>query len=322
MMPIILFGGLLIILIGAELFTNAVEWLGRKLRLSHSVTGNLLAAVGTALPESIIPLIALYGDNRQLEVACGAIIGAPFMLSTLALGICGFTLLACRRKSICIDKEKMSFELCYILLCFAMFFLACFGGNYLQRIVGCMLVWAYIYYAWQIIKKSPRQVQEDHLRPLYFCRRKSYLLAVLVQLAIGLNLVIFGAEIFVDGITMTAANLGISPLVLSLILAPIATELPEKFNSIIWILQGKDELALGNITGAMVFQCTIIPAMIMLKTPLDLDLPAIFSSVCLVMSLGLIYISINLSRKVKARSFLWGFFWYGMFLFLLFWSII
>ena len=321
-MPIILFGGLLIILIGAELFTNAVEWLGKKLRLSHSVTGNLLAAVGTALPESIIPLIALYGDNKRLDVACGAIIGAPFMLSTLAMGICGLMLILCRRRTVSLDKAKISFELCYILLCFAVFFLACFGGSFFQRIVGCILIWAYIFYAWQIIKKSQHQVQEEHLRPLYFCRRKSYLLVVVVQLAIGLNLVIFGAEVFVEGITLTAASLGISPLVLSLILAPIATELPEKFNSIIWILQGKDELALGNITGAMAFQCTIIPAVVMLKTPLDLDLPAIFSSVCLVMSLAIIYISINLSKKVQARSFLWGFFWYAMFLALIFWSII
>lgn len=321
-MPILLFGGLLIILIGAELFTNAVEWLGRKLHLSHSVTGNLLAAVGTALPESIIPLIALYGNNRQLEVATGAVIGAPFMLSTLAFGICALSLLACRRKYAFIDKGKLSFELSYILSCFAVFFIACFGGSYLQRIIGCALIWAYIYYAWRIVKKSPRQSAEDNLRALYFSRRKSYLLIVLLQLAVGLNLVIFGARIFVEGITLGAAILGISPLILSLILAPIATELPEKFNSIIWILQGKDELAFGNITGAMVFQCTVIPAMIMLKTPLDLDLPAIFSSVCLVLSLASIYVSINLSQKVKAGSFLWGLFWYLMFLGLLFWSII
>ena len=44
---------------------------------------------------------------------------------------------------------------------------------------------------------------------------------------------------------------------LALVIAPIATELPEKFNSIIWVRQGKDTLAMGNITGAMVFQSTI-----------------------------------------------------------------
>ncbi len=42
-----------------------------------------------------------------------------------------------------------------------------------------------------------------------------------------------------------------------LLVAPIATELPEKFNAVIWIRQGKDTLAMGNITGAMVFQASI-----------------------------------------------------------------
>jgi len=36
-----------------------------------------------------------------------------------------------------------------------------------------------------------------------------------------------------------------------------ATELPEKINSFFWAREGKDTLALGNITGAMVFQSTL-----------------------------------------------------------------
>ena len=51
--------------------------------------------------------------------------------------------------------------------------------------------------------------------------------------------------------------LGVSEILLALVIAPIATELPEKFNSLIWVRQGKDTLAMGNITGAMVFQSAI-----------------------------------------------------------------
>ena len=54
-----------------------------------------------------------------------------------------------------------------------------------------------------------------------------------------------------------AAALGVSEILLALVIAPIATELPEKFNSLIWVRQGKDTLAMGNITGAMVFQSAI-----------------------------------------------------------------
>jgi cation:H+ antiporter len=51
--------------------------------------------------------------------------------------------------------------------------------------------------------------------------------------------------------------------VLALVIAPVATELPEKLNSVLWVRQGKDTLAMGNITGAMVFQACI-PTMVAL----------------------------------------------------------
>jgi cation:H+ antiporter len=54
---------------------------------------------------------------------------------------------------------------------------------------------------------------------------------------------------------------------LSLLIIPIATELPEKVNSILWIRKGKDTLAFSNITGAMVFQGTLLPAIGIMLTP-------------------------------------------------------
>jgi cation:H+ antiporter len=93
------------------------------------------------------------------------------------------------------------------------------------------------------------------------------LLTTLVQLAIGLAALIFGAKGFIDGVEGVSDLLGISPLLLSLLIVPIATELPEKVNSILWIRRGKDTLAVGNITGAMVFQGTLLPAIGIMLTP-------------------------------------------------------
>ena len=90
---------------------------------------------------------------------------------------------------------------------------------------------------------------------------------ILLQLAIGLALLIFGAKGFIHGIEGTSHILGISALLLSLLIIPIATELPEKVNSILWIRRGKDTLAFGNITGAMVFQGTLLPAIGIMLTP-------------------------------------------------------
>jgi len=86
------------------------------------------------------------------------------------------------------------------------------------------------------------------------------MVTIVLQLLIGLGLLIAGAKGFINEVETAAAILGVSALLLSLLIIPIATELPEKVNSILWIRKGKDTLAFGNITGAMVFQGTLLPA--------------------------------------------------------------
>ncbi len=89
-----------VIFIVSSLFTNGVEWVGCKFKLSEGVVGSVLAAIGTVLPETIVPLIAIFfvaGLTGQ-DVAIGAILGAPFMLGTLALFITGLAVLILRRR--------------------------------------------------------------------------------------------------------------------------------------------------------------------------------------------------------------------------------
>src|SRR5204863_9420124 len=90
-----------IILAGAEVFTNGVEWVGEGFGLSEGAVGSVLAAIGTALPETILPLVAIIVGHHHVgdEVGIGAILGSPLMLSTLAVCILGITVLASRRRS-------------------------------------------------------------------------------------------------------------------------------------------------------------------------------------------------------------------------------
>jgi cation:H+ antiporter len=77
------------------------------------------------------------------------------------------------------------------------------------------------------------------------------------QVLVALVFIVGGAVVFVDAVEHLSGAIGIPAAVLALVIAPIATELPEKFNSVIWVRQTKDTLAMGNITGAMVFQSCI-----------------------------------------------------------------
>ncbi|PJC71343.1 MAG: sodium:proton exchanger, partial [Zetaproteobacteria bacterium CG_4_8_14_3_um_filter_59_5] len=82
---------LVLVFVAAELFTNALEFIGERMGVSEGVTGSLFAAVGTAMPETIVPIVAILAGGASMEVnhavGMGAILGAPFMLATLGIGI-------------------------------------------------------------------------------------------------------------------------------------------------------------------------------------------------------------------------------------------
>ena len=90
------------IVVAAALFTNAVEILGERLNLGAGAVGSLLAAVGTALPETMIPIVAVIaslvtGSSAAGDIGIGAILGAPFLLATLAMFVAGVSVLAFQR---------------------------------------------------------------------------------------------------------------------------------------------------------------------------------------------------------------------------------
>jgi cation:H+ antiporter len=273
---LILMIALVVILLGAELFTNGIEWLGRKLDLAEGAVGSVLAAVGTALPETMIPIIAILfaGGEASHEVGIGAILGAPFMLSTLAMFVTGMGVLAFRARratgeQMRIDASTLTHDIRYFAIAYAIAIGAAFlplEPVWLKWIVAAGLVLIYGWYVRGHFVADPELELED-LAPLRFHRfdRPGHrhdpatprLRVVNLQVAAALALIVLGAVFFVDAVEQVAAAIGVDELLLALVIAPIATELPEKFNSIIWVRQNKDTLAMGNITGAMVFQSTI-----------------------------------------------------------------
>ncbi|MEO6697196.1 MAG: sodium:calcium antiporter [Gammaproteobacteria bacterium] len=278
---------LLLILVAAEIFCNALEHLGERLKISEGVVGSLFAAVGTALPETMVPILAIFAgtDNMALnhEIGVGAILGAPLMLSTLTL----FLLLVATVKKRGLnghftpERTGITRDLNFFLLAFSLAAVALFVPHELNAIriaIGFSLVLTYFVYILLTLRASAQLVQDGHATAAHgtmlLCRLglpENYPV-ILAQLGIGLALLVLGAKGFIHGIEEVAPLIGISALLLSLLIIPIATELPEKVNSILWIRKRKDTLAFGNITGAMVFQGTLLPAIGIMLTPWGLRL--------------------------------------------------
>lgn len=273
---------LVVILVAAEIFTNALEHLGEKLKISEGVTGSLFAAVGTALPETMVPLLALLAGTQNAavneEIGVGAILGAPLMLSTLSLSLLAFAVLAKRGVHGEFHPEKSGLlrDLNFFLAAFAFATLALYIPHTMTAVramLGFGMVLIYFIYIMLTLRASKALVHEGHATeadaPMLLCRLglPNNMVVIILQLAGGLGLLVYGAHGFIHGVEEAAAIIGISALLLSLLIIPIATELPEKVNSILWIRKHKDTLAFGNITGAMVFQGTLLPAIGIMLTP-------------------------------------------------------
>lgn len=273
---------LLLILVAAEIFTNALEHLGERIGISEGVTGSLFAAVGTALPESTVPIVAVLagGSNAELnaEIGVGAILGAPLMLSTLSL--CVMAAFVLRRRGLQghlrPERSGLQRDLTFFLTAFAMAFLALFvPPDYAAVRAGFIiaLVLNYFFYVMLTLRVSAQLVEDGHGTEAHgelFLHRVGIpdnLGTIVLQMLIGIALLIGGAKGFVYCVENLSEVIGLSPLLLALLIVPIATELPEKVNSVIWIRRGRDTLAFGNITGAMVFQGSLLPALGLAITP-------------------------------------------------------
>ena len=270
-----------VILAGALLFTNAVEWTGHRLAMGVGAVGSLLAAVGTAMPETLIPIVAVIGGAEGSEdVAIGAIVGAPFLLATIAMAIVGFSALAYRNKRdqgrrLKAHAETLERDLTFFMVFFALALAVGWGMPLGARIAAAVVFMiAYGFYVRATLRRGGETQSEESLKPLVLDPRNRDdppTPLIVVQLIVGLAAMVGGAHLFVEELLHVAEDLGVEALVLSLILAPLATELPEKANSFFWVREGKDALALGNITGAMVFQSTIPIAVGLLFTSWELD---------------------------------------------------
>jgi cation:H+ antiporter len=320
---VILLITLVLIVASSELFTNGVEWLGQRLNLSEGVVGSILAAVGTALPETLIPIVALvfFGQEHGAEVGIGAIAGAPFMLSTLTLGLCGLTCLLCtasgrrepglRVKGAVIRRDLKFFIVAYCVALAASFLPTDPSLKILRTLAAISLVLLYPYYLYVSLRHEgevgvePEKLYLDRLVNIGSHRLR----LIIPQIGISLLGIAGGAYIFVHYIQDVAQHFGVPPLLLSLIVSPIATEAPEKINSILWLRAKKDTLAIGNVTGALVFQSCFPVAFGVAFTVWSLDLGTFITGLVAIASASTYFFLLR-ADKLRPGHLLCGMFIY------------
>lgn len=272
---VVLLLGMVLIVLSADYFTNSVEWLGYQWGLGEGVSGSLLAALGTALPETLVPLMAVVfarPSSTHEAIGLGAILGAPFMLATLGFSIIGIGLFANGRAAsgLKVVNPAMLQDLRFFLGAFLLAIISAFLPAKIHPVMAFVLVMSYGIHAWRLVhvQKSIDELTGPPEVPLHFSRSpRPNRMMVGLQVIVALSGLIVGAHFFVSALEQVTGWIHIAGFLVAVIVTPLATELPEVLNSVIWIRRGKDRLAVGNVTGAMAFQASLVPAIGILFTP-------------------------------------------------------
>jgi cation:H+ antiporter len=296
------------IYLACEWFVNAVEWLGVRLNMGTLAIGTILAAIGTALPESVVTLVAVTMGNSPAskDIGVGAAMGGPLVLATIAYGVTGWMLI--RRKRMVatingksrgsdnrdlltdVDLSRLPTDQTWFLSIFIVKVSLGLVAFAYKPWFGLLFFAAYGAYFFREMRADAEAHSSADLEPLKLQPNRATPSgwAVLVQTLATLGIIFGASQLFVAQLEWAGPALGLPAAVTALLLSPIATELPEVMNAIIWVKQGKTSLALANISGAMMIQATVPSGLGLLFTPWRFDGPLLLSGVVTI--IGILYL--------------------------------
>ena len=302
-----LLGAFVLVVGAADAFTNAVEWIDAKSKLTRGASGAIVAAIGSSLPETIVAVIALLvlGDPRSQAIGIGAVIGAPFMLATVIFSLIGVIALVRRRRdgkpTLDIPVAPTIFGGTLFFATFALALGASFVRGYAMHVAAAVVVLgAYALYLYYHLRAQDQAGEEEPpaLRIAPASRNPSMGLIVL-QLGIGLALSVVASYLFIGSLWQASLVFGVSPFIISLYLSPIATELPEASSVMLWMRRNEDNLAMGNVLGAMMFQTSIACAIAMIASPWQLGTGAYAAGVASLAAVAVLVITTLLRQRVE-----------------------
>lgn len=260
---LLLIVGLALILGGANFLTDGAAALAQRLRMPEFLIGLTIVAIGTSMPEMVVSTLSAI--NGQPDMAIGNVVGSNIFNVFLILGVCAVV------RPIGFTKSNIRFDIpfgvatSFLLIILALDTLVGTGSvDRISRIDGAVMLVLYIALLIYTIRTAERpEEQPSEKKPMAV-----WLMAVMI--VGGLLALIFGGELFLDSATNFARSMGVSESVIAITLVAGGTSLPELASSLVSLVKGKADMALGNVVGSNIFNILGILGVSSLIMPLTM----------------------------------------------------
>ncbi len=269
-----LVGGLVLLGFGADLLVRGATALALRLRLTPTVIGLTVLALGTSLPELMVSVAAQLNESEAL--AWGNVVGSNIFNVGLVLGFCA---LLC---PLSIAGSTVRLEYPFMLgavLLTALLVRTSDGHSSLDRVEGAFFLVLFVLFTAFMIRLARKEVnanERERLReavteaagdegPSTSLRRASiYALIGCVGLAFGGNLLVGGAE-------SLALHLEISPRVVATVIVAALTGAPELVTTAAALLHKKGEMAVANVVGSNIFNTLMVLGVASTVRPVEIS---------------------------------------------------
>ncbi|HSO11527.1 MAG TPA: calcium/sodium antiporter, partial [Anaerolineales bacterium] len=242
-------GGLVVLILGAELLVRGASRLAAAVGISPLVIGLTIVAAGTASPEIAVSLQAAV--NGQGDLTLGNVLGSNIFNILFILGITAIL------APIVIAEQLIRKDAPIMLGVSLLAFALGVDGNLglwdgLTLIAGLIV---YTVFALRQSRRESREVQKEYAREFAEKQPRSArnTSTNVLFILIGLGLLVLGARWLVDSAVTIAKVLGVSELVIGLTIVAVGTSLPEVATSVIAAIKGESDIAVGNAVGSNIF---------------------------------------------------------------------
>nr|MBE6190748.1 calcium/sodium antiporter [Rikenellaceae bacterium] len=260
---LLLIVGLTLILGGANYLTDGASALAQRLRMPEFLIGLTIVAIGTSMPEMVVSVLSAI--NGQPDMAIGNVVGSNIFNVLLILGMCAMV------RPIAFTKSNIRFDIPFGVAASLLLFILALDTligtgttDSISRLDGAFMLLLYIALMVYTIRTAERPKEQPS------DKKQMAVWLMIVMIVGGLCGLIFGGNLFLDSATNIARSLGVSESVIAITLVAGGTSLPELAASLVSLIKGKADMALGNVIGSNIANILLILGLSALINPLTM----------------------------------------------------